>query len=99
MAKIAARLTGKVLVTEKRAFGSGDRQFRFTEARIQTGVASIETVRFTEDWQYDSPRVGDVLDLEVEISGFGGRNGVEVNLSARGYYDETFALSLAAAAA
>jgi hypothetical protein len=96
MSDVTARITGKVLVTTKESFGSGEKAFRFTEARIQTGVASIEPVRFTDRWEFETPRAGDLLDLEVTISGFGGRNGVQVNATAVKPFDESYLLDLAA---
>lgn len=96
MADVTARITGKVLVSTKESFGSGERTFKFTEARIQTGVASIEAVRFTDRWEFETPRAGDLLDLEVLISGFGGRNGVQVNATAVKPFDESFLIDLAA---
>lgn len=91
-----ARVTGIIRVTEKKSLGK-EGQFKFTEARIQTGVATIETVRFGDTWleAHDAPRAGDVLDIEVEVGGFGGRNGVEINLSAVAPFDEAYALELA----
>jgi hypothetical protein len=94
MADIRARITGKVLLTEKKQFGSGDRTFKFTEARIQTGLASIESVRYTDSWEFETPRAGDPVDIEVNVSGFGGRNGVQINAEAVRPFDESFVISL-----
>lgn len=96
MAALNARLTGKVLLTKKEKFGSGDREFKFTSAKIQTGIATIEEVRFTDQWTeaHDLPRAGDLLDIEVEVGGFSGRSGLQLNLTAVGPYDESFVLGL-----
>ena len=98
MAQPRARISGKILVTEKKQFGSGERVFKFTEARIQTGPASIESVRITDSWNNDFPRAGDVVDYEVEISGFSGRNGLDLTLTAVDHFNEAFFLDVATAA-
>lgn len=92
------RVTGKVLLTEKKQFGAADRVFKFTEAKVQTGIASIESVRFTDSWldAHDVPRAGELIDLAVEISGFGGRNGVQLSATAVEPFNEEFALTLVA---
>lgn len=94
-----ARLTGKVLLVEAKQFGAGDRQFRFKLAHIQTGIASIEEVRFTEDYEHDYPRANDVLDLEVEIGAYAGRSGVSITAQAVKPFDESFTLTQLHAAA
>lgn len=91
-----ARITGKVLLVENKKFGSGEREFRFKLAHVQTGVASIEELRFTENYEHDYPRVGDLLDVEVEVSGYSGRNGLSLSLTAVQPFDESYALSVAA---
>lgn len=92
-----ARLTGKVLLVENVKFGSGEREFRFKECSVQTGVASIEKVRVTDSWLADIPRVGDFLDVEVEIGAFAGRSGVTISATAVKTFDLSYALELAAA--
>lgn len=87
-------MSGKVLLTEKRKFGSGEREFRFTEASIQTGVASIEKVRFTDQYEHDVPRAGDVIDVAVTIGAYAGRSGVDITAQALHPFDEAFVLSL-----
>jgi hypothetical protein len=88
-----ARLTGKVLLVEAKSFGSGDRQFRFKLAHVQTGVASIEEVRFTEDYEHDYPRANDFVDLEVEIGAYAGRSGVSITAQAVKPFDEAYTLT------
>lgn len=95
----ASRITGKVVHTEKVSFGQGDRAFKFLEVSVQTSPKSIVPVRFTDRWEYDTPRVGDVLDLSVLISGYTGRNGLDLSAQATGYFDESFVLSQVADAA
>lgn len=77
------RCSGTVLLIEDRSIGSDPaRQFRFKEMRVQTGVASIESVRVTDSYAGEPFRVGDVVDLEVKIGAYAGRSGVEVNAEA-----------------
>jgi hypothetical protein len=90
-----ARMTGKVLLTENKKFGSGDREFRFKLAHVQTGVATIEEIRFTDSYELDVPRAGDVVDLEVEIGAFAGRSGVSITAQASKPFDESFVLEMA----
>lgn len=97
MVEMAAQLVhvaGKVLQTKKQSFGTGDRVFKFLEASVQTDVASILEVRFTDDWEGEVPRVGDLLDLDVEVGAFAGRGGVSVNYTAVQPHTEDFILSL-----
>ena len=94
-----SRITGKVVHTEKLSFGSGDRAFKFLEVSVQTSPKSIVPVRVTDRWEYETPRVGDVVDLEVTVSGFSGRNGLDLSATATGYYDESWLLQQAAQAA
>lgn len=97
MVKMAAqlvRVSGKVLLTKKQSFGTGDRKFSFLEASVQTDVASILEVRFTDDWDGESPRAGDLVDIDVEIGGFSGRNGLSINLTAVQPHSDDFFLSL-----
>lgn len=89
-AELKTRITGKVVHTEKQSFGAGERAFKFTEVHIQTSVASITPVRFTDRWEYDMPRPGDVLDLAVVVSGFSGRNGLDLSATASSYFDEQY---------
>jgi len=93
-----ARLTGKVLLTEDKSFGMGERKFAFKLAHIQTGVATIEEVRFTDSWEGMLPRAGEFLDVAVEIGAFAGRSGVTLSATAVAPFDESFALGLADAA-
>lgn len=97
--ELKSRITGKVVHTEKKSFGAGERAFKFTEVHVQTGVATITAVRFTDRWEYDMPRPGDVLDLDVVISGFSGRNGLDLSATASGYFDESYVLAQASLAA
>lgn len=97
--ELKSRITGKVVHTEKKSFGAGERAFKFTEVHIQTSVASIVPVRFTDRWEYDAPRPGDVLDLEVVVSGFSGRSGLDLSATASGYFDESYVLAQVAQAA
>lgn len=97
--ELKSRLTGKVVHTEKKSFGAGERAFKFTEVHVQTSVASITPVRFTDRWEYDTPRAGDILDLEVVVTGFSGRNGLDLSATAAGYFQETWVLEQATAAA
>lgn len=95
-----ARLTGKVLLVEPKQFGTGDRIFKFKLAHVQTGVASIEEVRFTDDYfeaGHDLPRANDIVDLEVEVGAYAGRSGVSITAQAVKPFDEAFALGLLAA--
>lgn len=94
-----ARATGKVLLVEQKQFGTGDRIFRFKLAHVQTGVASIEEIRFTDDYfeaGHDVPRAGDIVDLEIEISVYTSRAGSSITSSAVRPFDESFVLSLVA---
>lgn len=93
------RISGKVVHTEKQSFGAGERAFKFLEIHVQTSVASIVPVRITDRWEYETPRVDDVLDLEVEVSGFAGRGGVDVSFTATKPFDEAFYLTAAGVAA
>lgn len=97
--ELKTRITGKVVHTEKREFGSGDRAFKFTEVTVQTSVKSLAEVRFTDRWPYDMPRAGDLLDLDVTVSGFAGRNGLDLSATAIGYFDESYVLEQATATA
>lgn len=97
--ELKSRITGKVVHTEKQSFGAGERAFKFLEVHIQTSVASITSVRFTDRWEYDTPRAGDIVDLEVAVSGFSGRNGLDLSATAVRYFDESYVLELAAAQA
>lgn len=99
MANLKTRISGKVVHTEKQSFGAGERAFKFLEVAVQTSPASIVPVRVTDRWEYETPRVGDVLDLEVEVSGFSGRNGVDISLTASKPFDESFYLEAAGVAA
>lgn len=96
--ELKARICGKVVHTEKQSFGTGERAFKFLEVHVQTSIASITPVRFTDRWEYDTPRPGDVLDLEVAISGYAGRNGLDLSATATRYFDEAFLLDLQTAA-
>ena len=89
-----ARMQGKVLVTKKESFGQGDRKFVFTEAKVQTGVATIVAVRFTDQWsdQFEIPRAGDWVDLDVVVSGFSGRNSLTLSATAEAPHDDTWEL-------
>jgi hypothetical protein len=97
--ELKSRITGKVVHTEKQKFGSGERAFQFLEVHIQTSVASITPVRFTDRWEWDTPRAGDLLDLEVVVSGYTGRNGLDLSATASRYFDESYVLEQHAAAA
>lgn len=94
MAAQLVRVAGKVLLTKKQSFGTGDRKFVFLEASIQTDVASILEVRFTDDWEGETPRAGDLLDIDVEVGGFAGRNGLSINFTASTPHSDDFLLSL-----
>jgi hypothetical protein len=94
-----SRITGKVVHTEKQEFGSGERAFRFLEVHVQTGPATIVPVRFTDRWPSDTPRSGDLLDLEVTVSGYTGRNGLDLSATANRFFDESYVLELQTAAA
>jgi hypothetical protein len=97
---VKARVTGKVLQMVPQKFGSGDREFRFLEASIQTGIASIDIVRFTDSYpQGETPRINDVVDLEVELGAYAGRSGTVVNATAVKPFDESYVLGLFAASA
>ena len=89
-----ARIAGKVLLVQRQKFGQGDRQFSFLEAKVQTDVAEIDIVRFTDDWEYETPRAGDIIDVTVEIGGFSGRNGLSINATAVRPHSDDFLLSL-----
>lgn len=95
MASLKTRISGKVVATEKQQFGAGERAFKFLEVHVQTGVASIVPIRLTDRWEYETPRALDVIDYEVEVSGFSGRNGVDISLTATKPYDESFYLEAA----
>jgi hypothetical protein len=88
-----SRVTGKVVHTEKVSFGAGERAFKFLEVSVQTSPKTIVAVRVTDRWEYETPRVGDVVDLEVHVTGYSGRNGLDLSATATGYYDESWALS------
>lgn len=92
-AELKSRITGKVVHTEKQTFGAGERAFKFLEVHVQTSVASITPVRFTDRWEYDTPRAGDIVDLEVSVSGYSGRNGLDLSATASRYFDETYVLA------
>jgi hypothetical protein len=89
-ADFKSRITGVVVHTEKQNFGSGERAFKFLEVSVQTSPKSIVPVRVTDRWEYETPRVGDRVDLEVTISGYSGRNGLDLSAVATGYYDESW---------
>lgn len=89
-----ARMQGKVLLVQRQKFGQGDRQFTFLEAKVQTDVADIDAIRFTDDWPHETPRAGDVIDVQVEIGGFSGRNGLSLNATAVQPHSDDFILSL-----
>lgn len=96
------RISGKVVHTERQAFGSGEKAFKFLEVHVQTSVASITPVRFTDRWLEnggDTPRPGDALDIEVQISGFSGRSGLDLSATAVRAYDESYYLDAAGVAA
>lgn len=92
--ELKTRITGKVVHTEKKNFGAGERAFSFLEVHIQSSVLSIVPVRFTDRWEWDQPRPGDLLDLEVSISARPFRGSVELSATAFRYFDETFVLEL-----
>lgn len=92
------RVAGKVLQTKKESLGNGDRKFNFQNVSIQTDVASIVDVRFTEDWEFEAPRAGDLLDLDVAVGGYAARSGLEINFTAVQPHSDDFVLSLADAA-
>lgn len=95
------RITGRVLQTQRQKFGSGEREFRFVEAHVQTGPITIQPVRFTDAWDnsgHEVPRAGDVIDIEAEVGAFAGRNGVTVSLSALAPFDEAYVMGLAQSA-
>jgi hypothetical protein len=98
---LKSRITGKVVHTEKQSFGAGERAFKFTEVSVQTSPKSIVPVRFTDRWTdngFDMPRNGDILDLEVSVSGYSGRNGLDLSATASAPFDESYVLELASAA-
>lgn len=86
------RLTGKVLQTEDKSFGQGERKFSFKLAHVQTGLTSIDEVRFTDSWPGMIPRAGEVIDVQVEIGAFAGRSGVTLSATAVEPFDEAYAL-------
>lgn len=95
-----SRITGKVVHTEKQEFGSGERAFRFLEVHVQTGPATIVPVRFTDRWPgSETPRAGDLLDLEVTVSGYTGRSGLDLSATANRVFDESYVLELQTSAA
>jgi hypothetical protein len=85
-----SRISGKVVHTERRSFGSGDRAFKFLEVHVQTSVTAITPVRFTDRWEFETPRAGDPIDVEVQVSGFSGRNGLDLSATAVRPYDESY---------
>lgn len=97
--ELFTRISGKVVHTERREFGSGERAFRFLEVSIQTSPKAITPVRFTDRWAYDAPRAGDALDIEVQVTGFSGRNGLDLSATAVAPFDEAFYLEAAGVAA
>lgn len=97
--ELKSRISGKVVHTERQKFGAGERAFQFLEVHIQTSVASITPVRFTDRWEGDTPRAGDVLDLEVTVSGYSGRNGLDLSATAVRPFDESYFLEAAGVAA
>lgn len=97
--ELSSRISGKVVHTERRSFGSGERAFNFLEVHVQTSVTAITPVRYTDRWSFETPRAGDAVDIEVNVSAFAGRNGVEIRAAAVRPYDESFYLEAAGVAA
>lgn len=97
---VKARITGKCVESTPQKFGSGEKEFRFLEIAIQTGVASIELIRVTDSYPRElTPRVGEVVDLEVSLAAYTGRNGTQLNATAVKPFDEDYVLNLLAAQA
>lgn len=88
--ELSTRISGKVVHTERKSFGAGDRAFKFLEVHVQTSVSAITPVRFTDRWELDTPRAGDPIDVEVQISGFSGRSGLDLSATAVRPYDELY---------
>lgn len=88
--ELFSRISGKVVHTERRSFGSGERAFKFLEVSVQTSPKSITPIRFTDRWEFDTPRAGDPVDVEVQVSGFSGRNGLDLSATAVRPYDEAY---------
>ena len=97
--ELFSRISGKVVHTERRSFGQGDRAFKFLEVSVQTSPKSITPVRFTDRWEDETPRAGDPIDIEVQISGFSGRNGLDLSATAVRRFDEAYYLEAAGVAA
>jgi hypothetical protein len=97
--ELSTRISGKVVHTERKSFGAGERAFKFLAVHVQTSVTAITEVRFTDRWELDTPRAGDPIDVEVQISGFSGRNGLDLSATAVRPYDESFYFAAAGVAA
>jgi hypothetical protein len=99
--ELISRISGKVVHTERRSFGSGERAFKFLEVSVQTSPKSIVPVRFTDRSAeaMDSPRPGDPIDVEVQVSGFSGRNGLDLSATIIRPFDEAYYLEAAGVAA
>lgn len=96
---LSTRISGKVVHTERKSFGAGERAFKFLEVHVQTSVTAITAVRFTDRWELETPRAGDPIDVEVQITGFSGRSGLDLSATAVRPYDESYYLEAAGVAA
>lgn len=90
--ELFTRISGKVVHTERRSFGSGERAFKFLEVSVQTSPKSITALRFTDRSaeNMDTPRPGDPIDVEVQVSGFSGRNGLDLSATVVRPFDEAY---------
>lgn len=95
MAAQLVRVAGKALQAKKVSMGNDPaRRFTFLNVAIQTDVASIIEVRFTDDWEHLQPRPGDLLDLDVAVGGYQSRTGLEINFTAVQPHTEDYLESL-----
>lgn len=95
MAAQLVRVAGKALQAKKVSMGNDPaRRFTFLNVAVQTDVASIIEVRFTDDWEHETPRAGDLLDVDVAVGGYQSRSGLEINFTAVQPHTEDFFDSL-----
>lgn len=88
-------LAGEVLGVEQRSGGNGETAFSYVNVHVLEGI-KVHQARIGRDFGPNTPRAGERLVAEVEVSAFQRRNGgagIQVTLVRR--VDESVIRSLA----
>lgn len=76
-------VSGTVLDVQRKAGGEGDNAYAYFLVSLLVGKASILRVKF-DPTRYEStiPGEGEVIDVEVNVSAYNGRQGAALSFSA-----------------